>query len=108
MGDVHRIGEAESSGSTLDLVFVHGLGGHYEETWRHAGNEVGDHWMAWLAEDLPQIAVWSVAYEAAPVEWLKGSSKPLPDRARNLADLLTQEACVRGIVARRHPASAAK
>jgi pimeloyl-ACP methyl ester carboxylesterase len=69
-GDPGRIG---------DIIFVHGIGGHYERTWRPA-RRPGDYWPAWLGQDMQNIGVWSLEYEA-PV-W--GPAMSLLDQADNV------------------------
>src|SRR5262245_1145132 len=77
----------------LDVVFVHGLDGHYLETWRPRRWKNGDwFWPQWLADQNPNWGVWLLEY---PVHMRRpGSGRPLraiarqvlPDMAR-LGDL---------------------
>jgi tetratricopeptide (TPR) repeat protein len=67
-----------------DLVFIHGLGGHPRKTWHVEGKRT---WADWLHEDLPDLAYWSLEYEAAASRWF-GTAMPLHDRAINALALL--------------------
>ena len=69
-----------------NVVFVHGLGGHAYETWRRARTDASL-WPRWLAEDVPGLAVHTLAYEAPPSNWL-GTAMPLQDRAVNVLENL--------------------
>lgn len=72
-----------------DIIFIHGLGGDALDTWRHSKNQQDDDnfWPIWLGKDLPQMGIWSLAYEVEPTKW-KGSTMPLVERADNSLDLL--------------------
>lgn len=79
--DLQRIG---------DVIFVHGLMGHYRDTWHPKGKVKGndnDFWPAWLGRDLPNVGIWSLGYEVEPFAW-KGNTMPLVDRATNCLALL--------------------
>ncbi len=71
------------------VIFVHGLGGHAYDTWRRAPDN-DTFWPLWLAQDVEGIAVYTVAYEAPPTNWL-GTSMPLQDRAVNILEYLLGE-----------------
>ena len=71
------------------VVFVHGLGGHVYDTWRHGAND-DTFWPLWLARDVEGVAVYSLAYEAPASNWL-GTSMPLQDRAVNIFEVLLTE-----------------
>jgi hypothetical protein len=78
------VGGAESSDRIGDVVFVHGLDGQAEGSWS-AGKD--KFWPQWLADDCPDVGVWSIGYDAASSGW-QGTSLPLFDRAVNLLELL--------------------
>ena len=91
----------------LDVVFVHGLGGHPFSTWRHGVDESSS-WPHWLAAEYGErIAVWSFGYPASksmiprwkefikksigrPYDEDAGYSLPLPDRARNALNVMVK------------------
>ncbi len=57
--------------ATFDIIFFHGLkidaGTGYENTWR---NTAGILWpQKWLPEDLENIRVFSVSYDAEATKW---------------------------------------
>ncbi|MEZ8693708.1 hypothetical protein AB6D15_15515, partial [Vibrio splendidus] len=43
------------------VIFVHGLNGHFSETWKSSEGVV---WPDWIGEDHPKTAVWSIEYNA--------------------------------------------
>ena len=68
---------ADASG---DLVFVHGLDGHPFATWNFDSDRS---WAGWLAEDRPDLNIWTVEYEIRASAWA-GGALPLTDRAINV------------------------
>ncbi|MGX5733350.1 esterase/lipase family protein [Bosea thiooxidans] len=70
-----------------DIVFVHGLDGDAHGTWQHAANNDRDYWPRWIADDLPEAAVWTVGYDASALAWL-GAAMPITQRANNLLALM--------------------
>ena len=99
---LHRISPAYGATPRADVVFVHGLGGDAFGTWRH-GSDASTSWPHWLAEDVPEVCVWSLGYPAAPTTLTgvkrlfsrrhrdAGHTMPLPERAQNVLDRLAQE-----------------
>lgn len=78
-----KISQGNSPEPKADVVFVHGLGGDALTTWQSTQNKnTQDSWLYWLAEDLPNVWVWSLGYEAEAFDW-KGRAMPLYDRATN-------------------------
>ena len=59
------------------------------DTWRR-GSDGQFFWPLWLAKDIPGLAVWVLAYDAAPTNWL-GTAMPIQDRARNVLERLVGE-----------------
>lgn len=70
-----------------DVIFVHGLGGHYQKTWHPQEKLDNKSWLYWLGEDLEDIAIWSFGYEAEFSNW-KGKAMPRFDQARNFTQWL--------------------
>lgn len=84
MSKLHEIWPVQGK-SRGTVIFVHGLGGHHDETWRHEDSNA--FWPDWLGEDLQDVRVVSVDYPAAVTNW-SGSSMPLQDRAGNVLETL--------------------
>jgi hypothetical protein len=68
----------ECDGASLDVVFVHGLNGDARDSWSRTDPD--SFWPAWLAEDIADVAVWSVGYDASSNTWL-GKAMPVRERA---------------------------
>jgi pimeloyl-ACP methyl ester carboxylesterase len=86
MSELISICGTSSAARWGDIVFVHGLNGDARATW-HPEGQAEESWPKWLCEDIPEIKVWSVGYEASSFGW-KGSTMPLADRAVNALVLL--------------------
>ena len=83
------------------MVFVHGLGGKADATWRH-GVDASTSWPHGVGKEFPEVGVWSLGYPAAPTKWTQilgllserwrdsGYSMALPDRAAQVLDLMVQ------------------
>src|ERR1035441_4557807 len=77
---------AEGAQASGDVIFVHGLDGDARGTWQ-IGADSKTFWPSWLGEELPQVTVWTLDYEAHALNW-SGPSMPLLDRASSVLDLL--------------------
>jgi hypothetical protein len=77
--DVFPVHQPENA--VLDVVFVHGLDGDARKTWWRGHDE--SFWPQWLAEDLVDLAVWTVNYDAWSSGW-HGRAMSMQDRAINL------------------------
>jgi tetratricopeptide (TPR) repeat protein len=98
---MHAIGGCDNPARLADVVFVHGLGGNAFTTWR-SGQGNTDSWPHWLADDYPQVGIWSLGYPAAPSKWtrflailsdrwkLAGHGMALPTRALQTLDDFVQ------------------
>ena len=76
------------------VVFVHGLGGDWIDTWRHPLASAKNMWLHWVGED-SQCDVWTVRYDAAISAWV-AQAMPLTDQADQVADLLATEPGLKG------------
>jgi hypothetical protein len=94
MGSLLHVLAASRPASTnpnANVFFVHGLGGDQGATWT---GKAGAFWPEWLAERFPDIAVFSLGYEASPSGWL-GSTMPISDRAMQTLALLESNQLLR-------------
>ncbi len=97
MAELHRVTPNSLNGAVVDVVFVHGLGGDKLSTWQSTASS-DSFWPAWLGDDLPDVAVYSLGYDASPLAWL-GNAMPLSDRATNmLASLVAEELGARPLI----------
>jgi hypothetical protein len=59
----------ESAESIVDIVAVHGLGGHYKETWTWKPGKANESPCNWLTDllptDVPNARIMSFGYDAA-------------------------------------------
>jgi pimeloyl-ACP methyl ester carboxylesterase len=81
-------------GVRVNVVFVHGLGGHAYDTWQRNGDDK-TLWPAWLARDVPGLEAWALAYDAPPSNWF-GTGMVLQDRAKNVLECLLGQPELRG------------
>lgn len=63
-----RVHTASKPGA-LNVVFVHGLGGHPRETWMHNAADHETLWPTWIGEDT-DCHVWIAGYGAATSKWV--------------------------------------
>ncbi|MEY9523964.1 pimeloyl-ACP methyl ester carboxylesterase [Bradyrhizobium japonicum] len=87
MSNITQIGPLSALQAKLSVVFLHGLGGDSHDTWSAGPNLF---WPKWLADDLENLAVYSIGYDASPSGWF-GTAMPLSDRATNVLALLESE-----------------
>lgn len=83
---IHQI--SNPCAAVLDVVFIHGLGGGHPSTWTSGGG----FWLEWIAEDIPEVAVSSLAYPAGVSRWIgSGTEMGINERAQNLLTLLATD-----------------
>jgi len=71
---------------TMDIVFIHGLGGERQETWQSSPN---DFWPKWLAKDFSDCRVYCFGYSSKKLAGVfTGEGASLQDIASILADAL--------------------
>lgn len=71
------------------VIFVHGLRRLGHKVWLSSGPHA-ESWPLWLAEDIPELAVWTLEYDSAPTLW-RGHSMARADRADNILAILLAE-----------------
>jgi hypothetical protein len=82
MSELMPVANTTDDGRSGDVVFVHGLGGNPREYWMADKSKPDTFWPAWIGQDVPDVGVWSLGYDAAKFAW-QGSAMPLADRAKN-------------------------
>jgi hypothetical protein len=80
MAELHRV-SVSCTRATVDVVFVHGLDGHWQRTWLANASPEGKasalveaFWPQWIASAFPLFSVWSLEYEASVTGWWAGMS----------------------------------
>lgn len=81
------IAGADNQQRLLDVVFIHGLDGNARTTWMSSQDDAS-FWPEWLAQDIPEIGVWTLGYAADISRWTN-ESMPLADRGTLLLEQLT-------------------
>lgn len=51
------------------VVFFHGLSGSIGGTWSVKVSGESEYWPLWLIDDLDDLAIWAVEYDAARSGW---------------------------------------
>jgi hypothetical protein len=85
--------------ATFDVIFFHGLkidaGTDYEKTWRNKANILWP--QKWLPEDLENIRVFSVSYDAEATKWFaRDNTEDVEYIGENL--LQNVVTCVKGVL----------
>lgn len=74
-----------------DVVFIHGLGGHYQETWNYSHGP-GLYWPEELSRDLEDVNVWALNYPSAIIKLqLEGGDMNMYQRALSITHALYLE-----------------
>lgn len=92
MARLHPIYSGQSDRPAI--LFVHGLDGHWLETWRHDACSKDDCWPHWVGEETG-CDIWSLEYDAALSGWLD-QAMPLPDQGSQVMDLLASAPALKG------------
>lgn len=87
MANLHVLYTAQSS--NIALIFIHGLNGHYRETWMIDKTHETTLWPKDLGAEL-NCDVWSLEYDAALSAW-SDNAMPLPDQGDSVLDCLASE-----------------
>ena len=77
---IEFVGGSKNSDRRGDVVFIHGLDGHYQKTWQSDSAPPFD-FPVELSKDpaLADVGFWSIKYAASSSDWY-GSSMPIEDR----------------------------
>jgi hypothetical protein len=67
---------AGDGSAAVDVVFFHGLGGHYEKTWRH---DQGFSWPHKLASEAASVRTWTLEYPAHRWCWTEQGKEAVGD-----------------------------
>jgi hypothetical protein len=81
---VHHVAGPTREGREVDLVLVHGLGGHPFETFQA---DTGEVWPAWFVDEYPGLRVLTVGFDSAHTH-SAGDPMPLYDRASEVLAIL--------------------
>jgi len=71
------------------VILIHGLNGHFLDSWRRADASPDACWPHWLSED-SGCDVYLLEYDASLSRW-QNQAMPLPDQGDQVADLLSVE-----------------
>lgn len=82
---IQRVDRARAP-KVADFVFIHGLGGDSTSTWSKDSGVLG-FWPSWLAEEYPELGVWTVQYDTAISKWRK-CSLTIDQRSLSIGELL--------------------
>lgn len=79
------VADSDKPDRQIDVLFIHGLGGGSRSTWQHSDTQF--FWPEGIAEELPNVGVWTIGYDASQTRWQK-DTMPLEDRAGNIINQL--------------------
>ncbi|MFT6658994.1 ABC-three component system protein [Maritalea sp.] len=87
---LHQIYTPSSASSKVDIVFVHGLGGDFNETWETNSNDQSQNcWPLWLAKKFPGASISFLQYPTSKLSSMfGGTDMSLLTAAAGVADLL--------------------
>jgi pimeloyl-ACP methyl ester carboxylesterase len=85
-----RLLGGDSELAQYHVIFFHGLNGSIDGTWTVNVSGEKEFWPLWLIEDVAEVAIWAVEYDAAISSWA-GHALPLEDRGQNIWHHLRDE-----------------
>lgn len=88
MANLHVLHTASQT-SNVALIFIHGLSGHYRETWMIDTTSEQTLWPKDLGDE-SDCDVWSLEYDASLSAW-SDNAMPLPDQGDSVLDCLASE-----------------
>jgi pimeloyl-ACP methyl ester carboxylesterase len=88
MANLHVLHTASQT-SNVALIFIHGLSGHYRETWMIDTTSKQTLWPKDLGDE-SDCDVWSLEYDASLSAW-SDNAMPLPDQGDSVLDCLASE-----------------
>lgn len=86
--EIHKKCECQSS--LVDVIFIHGLRGHHEQTWtsKYSQDALGTYWPDWLSDDCNEICCHSLAYPSSLFGKWAQKSMSLYERSKALLDYM--------------------
>jgi hypothetical protein len=76
-GEVTLHHVAGDNSAAVDVVFFHGLGGHYEKTWTNTDTKL--FWPKALHKVMPNLRVWALQYPSVIACWTKSGVDAIGD-----------------------------
>ena len=89
MADLTLVQKPSNGIVSIHVIFIHGISGDSFSTWS-ALKDKKTFWPIWLEEDIPDLAIWTVGYEASISRW-HGTAMHIADRATNILERLLNE-----------------
>lgn len=77
-----------------DVIFVHGMGGDGRGTWACDEGGTTFFWPEALSKEMPDVAVWTVTYDASRTKW-EGNAMRLTEQSVNLLNKLKAKGVAR-------------
>jgi pimeloyl-ACP methyl ester carboxylesterase len=81
---------ADDNASLVDIIFVHGLAGDSHATWT-LNKRDDNFWPRWVAEDISDVAVWTLGFPAERFGGTDAKAMALEDRAKSLLNYLVSQ-----------------
>eukprot|EP00026_Physarum_polycephalum_P005103 Phypoly_transcript_05131.p1 GENE.Phypoly_transcript_05131~~Phypoly_transcript_05131.p1 ORF type:complete len:332 (-),score=51.60 Phypoly_transcript_05131:94-1089(-) len=78
----------EPPAHAADIILVHGLEGHFKDTWTNAASGF---WVKWLSEDFYNVRILSYEYPNNSTFWFGGHAMPIEQRCTNFLESLYAE-----------------